>query len=146
MSAVSEVQIRSAALQQQAYKVCPERKIHVLFDRSHQLREQMTHSIRLRLESQGGMLIQRRLELRQEIILLLDNRSTRLAGLRAGLNGISPMGVLDRGYALVYGQNEKLVTSKTAAIREKDLKIRFADGLVEVTRKDRRYDGKGNDV
>ena len=62
-----------------------------------------------------------------------ENAGTAVDRLRERMNAINPMGVLNRGYALVYAGNGKLITRKKEADSEREMKVRFADGEIEVT-------------
>ena len=83
---------------------------------------------------------------RLEITRRLEKDGAVLAGLRTGLEAVSPLGVLDRGYALVYDEKKALVTGAEEAARKRDLWIRFADGEIPVRRKDPKDGGTGNDL
>ena len=54
-------------------------------------------------------------------------------GLMREILALGPQATLDRGYAVVLGQNGRVVSSKVAAEAEKKLTIRFKDGAVDVT-------------
>ena len=58
------------------------------------------------------------------------------ARLRERLAAVSPMAVLNRGYALVYDGEEHLLTRAAEAERENRMTLQFADGRVAVTRKE----------
>ena len=58
------------------------------------------------------------------------------ARLRERLAAVSPMAVLNRGYALVYDGEEHLLTRAAEAERENGMTLQFADGRVAVTRKE----------
>lgn len=68
---------------------------------------------------------------------------------RAGerLQGISPTAVLNRGYAMVYSENEELITRAAEAARRSRMRIRFADGPISVVREEESHesgDGAGD--
>ena len=67
--------------------------------------------------------------------------------LRERLEAVSPLNVLNRGYAMVYGEKNSLVTSAGQAEEEHRMRLRFADGDVDVVREERQggqHGGKGN--
>ena len=45
---------------------------------------------------------------------------------------MSPLAVLNRGYALVYDPEEKILTRAAEADRQKEMTLQFADGRVHV--------------
>ena len=49
---------------------------------------------------------------------------------------MNPMAVLNRGYAMVYSGEEKLLTSAAEAKRHPEMTLQFADGRVRVTGKE----------
>jgi len=58
-----------------------------------------------------------------------------VARLRERLAAVNPMAVLNRGYALVYSGEEKLLTSAAEAKGHREMTLQFADGRVAVTGK-----------
>lgn len=61
---------------------------------------------------------------------LLENPERQLAQSAKMLELLSFKSVLNRGYAVVKGLSGQLISSKTAALLQKDLLIEFADGTV----------------
>ena len=57
------------------------------------------------------------------------------ARLRERLTAVSPMAVLNRGYAIVYDQEERLLTRAAEAEKQERMTLQFADGRVSVTGK-----------
>ena len=62
----------------------------------------------------------------------MNNAGTALERLRGKLEAMNPMGVLNRGYALVYDENGSMLTRKAEAVHHTQMKVRFADGEIEV--------------
>ena len=58
------------------------------------------------------------------------------ARLRERLEAVSPLAVLNRGYAMVYDPEEKLLTRAKDAEKREEMTLQFADGRVQVRRKD----------
>ena len=52
--------------------------------------------------------------------------------LRERLRAINPSAVLDRGYALVISPDGKIITRKSQVNGIPEMKVRFADGEIEV--------------
>ena len=88
----------------------PDKRIDALSARSRLTREALKNAVNRRAEA-AGMNVRR---------------------LREKLEAINPLGVLERGYALIYAGDGKLVTRRAEAEKEKQLAVRFADGRIEV--------------
>ena len=63
-----------------------------------------------------------------------ESTEMMLRRLREKLGAINPMEVLNRGYALVYDRNGRILARKTEAEAWNDMTVRFADGEIEVHR------------
>lgn len=72
-------------------------------------------------------LIQNRKSL-QQFPKQLDYRRQQLKGLKARLTLLSPLGILDRGYALAFDENNQLLRTITAVQKGETIRIRLADG------------------
>ena len=92
----------------------------------------MAHLTALRIETESGMVSRLRLEMGHRITRSAEDCAATLMRLRTGLQAVSPLGVLERGYALIYAGDGKLVTRRAEAEKEKQLAVRFADGRIEV--------------
>ncbi len=55
----------------------------------------------------------------------------RLASAAERLELVSPLGIMLKGYALVYSENDKMIKSKADAVNGGKIKIRFSDGCVD---------------
>uniref|UniRef100_A0A7V5CSS2 Exodeoxyribonuclease 7 large subunit n=1 Tax=Acidobacterium capsulatum TaxID=33075 RepID=A0A7V5CSS2_9BACT len=63
----------------------------------------------------------------------LSHRQERLHGLEGKLRALSPMGVLERGYALVFDRQGRLVKSVDSLKSNEEMTTRLADGNVTST-------------
>lgn len=72
---------------------------------------------------------------------LLRHRS-RLEQLEARLQGLSPLNILDRGYALVFDAQGKLVKDAAQVQSGEQIRARLAKGELSATVKERRFDRK----
>ena len=66
----------------------------------------------------------------------LEQERIRLTAAAEKLSALNPLGVLDRGYALIYAPGDRMITSAEAAREKQELSIRFADGWVDVSRRE----------
>ena len=74
-------------------------------------------------------------------LMLAENRRIQLKHLslfelRASLEAINPLKVLERGYALVYDEEGKIVSSAKSARRLRKMQIQFSDGIIEAAREE----------
>src|SRR5512146_20207 len=72
---------------------------------------------------------------------LLRQRS-RLEQLEARLQGLSPLNILDRGYALVFDAQGKLIKDAAQVQSGEQIRARLAKGELSATVKERRFDRK----
>ncbi len=104
-------------------------------------RRQQLEALRMRLRSPAQRLEAARLGLNVEDInqiarlqLAMDRqrqqRRSRLVALRAQLDALSPLGVLDRGYAIVHGP-KGVVRDPSAVSAGDGLRIRLAGGEID---------------
>ena len=69
-----------------------------------------------------------RTRLERSLERTLHRSAARLSSLDARLNSLSPLAVLDRGYALVIGANGALVRSTSQVARGDTVTTRISDG------------------
>jgi exodeoxyribonuclease VII large subunit len=72
---------------------------------------------------------------------LLRHRS-RLEQMEARLQGLSPLNILERGYALVFDAQGKLVKDAAQVQRGDEIRVRVAKGEIDATVKARRVDSR----
>ena len=90
------------------------------------------HALRLMLMRSEEALVSDLRLMKHSVANTFGRNEMRLERHRDRLEDLSPMRVLERGYAVVHGQ-EGIVTS--AGATQNDMEIEFADGRVAVTRK-----------
>ena len=112
----------------------PERRIADLTSRSALKRAALHHAMRIQMEEKAGVLRIARRDLNYAVTRRTENAGSAVNRLKERLSAMNPMGVLNRGYALVYAENGILLTRKTEAALQDRMNIRFADGEIEVDR------------
>lgn len=112
----------------------PERRIADLTSRSALKRAALHHAMRIQMEEKAGVLRIARRDLNYAVMRRTENAGSAVSRLKEKLSAMNPMGVLNRGYALVYAENGTLLTRKTEAALQDRMSIRFADGEIEVDR------------
>ncbi|GGH14388.1 exodeoxyribonuclease 7 large subunit [Silvibacterium dinghuense] len=91
----------------------------------------MRHDVRHRLRLTAGQLDALGGRLMQAQQAELQRRRARVEALERMLHSLSPLGVLERGYALVYDDQGRLLRSSSEAQPGQTLRTRLAQGTVE---------------
>ena len=131
----AELQVKETARRFSA--LSPERRITLLMNRKEMLRMQLTGAAGARLDGYAAALN----EAKRMLLMTAGNRvmeaehnTTRL---KERLTAVNPMAVLNRGYAMVYDTGDHLLTCAEEAGKQDRMILQFADGRVDVTRKER---------
>ncbi len=64
---------------------------------------------------------------------IIEKKRAQLNTLSANAKALNPLGVLKRGYAAVFSENGKVITSKTSLNKGDKINLNFADGTVQST-------------
>ena len=128
-------ELKLSAARQRLSALSPERRIALLESRRELLKLQLCGAIGSRLESTAKAVADSRNELKQAVSGRVKDAEHLAARLRERLTAVSPLAVLNRGYALVYDGEEKLLTRAEEAKTRKEMTLQFADGRVAVTGK-----------
>ena len=123
-------------LKDRIQKLSPESVLHSLLDRTHQTRQRLNNAIRLELRERENDRKQTQIRLNYGIERLFASREHELDRIRTALQAISPMNVLERGYAMVFDPEGKVIPDAEAAGKQRDMEIRFRDGTVHTRRKE----------
>ena len=114
----------------------PEKRITLLMNRKELLRLQLCSNIGAKLDGAGKTLNDTKTALWLSAVSRLKDAEHTANRLRERLTAVSPMAVLNRGYALVYDEDERLLTRASEAENQNGMTLQFADGPVSVTRKE----------
>ena len=114
----------------------PEKRITLLMNRKELLRLQLCGTIGAKLDEAGTALNNAKTALRLSAVNRLKEAEHTSSRLRERLTAVSPMAVLNRGYALVYDEDKRLLTRAAEAKKQTGMTLQFADGRVAVTRKE----------
>ena len=112
--------------------VSPERKVAKLSAESMLKRTALLSAVRIRISQIGTGLQNSSRELDSAIHHRTEHAMIILDRLRERLRAINPSAVLDRGYALVISPDGKIITRKSQVNGIPEMKVRFADGEIEV--------------
>ena len=113
----------------------PERRIALLTSRRDMIRMQLCGAINARLRQAETATDDARKTMRQLLTDRMKEAEHTAARLRERLTAVSPMAVLNRGYAIVYDQEERLLTRAAEAEKQERMTLQFADGRVAVAGK-----------
>ncbi len=121
---------------QRLYSLSPEKRITLLMNQREMTGMKLCAVLNTRLEEKNAELKDAGISLRQCMTDRIRNAEHTAARLRERLTAVSPMAVLNRGYAMVFDREEKLLTRAKDAEKRAEMVLQFADGRVEVTRKE----------
>lgn len=124
------------ALTNRLAALSPERRISLLKSRTDLMRERLTGAARGCFEEIASRVKAASNALDQSMQLRMKDAEHLTLRLRERLEAVNPISVLDRGYALVYGEDERLLTRASEARKSGSMILQFADGRVSVTGKD----------
>ena len=132
---IRKAELKLTGLRQRLSALSPEKRIALLESRRELLKLQLCGAIGTRLENAAKGTADARNALKLAVSGRMKDAEHTAARLRERLTAVSPLAVLNRGYALVYDQEEKILTRAEAATTRKEMTLQFADGRVAVTRK-----------
>ena len=136
-SEIRKRQLQTGALRERLNLLNPERRIQRLTARSESLRRQMEQAAALRMERASSALkmLEQRLETAGK--RRADREANRLMQMKERLTAISPLAVLNRGFALTTTRDGHVIPSAAEAQTHSQMTLRFADGQVAVIREER---------
>ena len=120
----------------------PERIIQERIDLIRQSGTRLERSMESTLQRQEEKLIQLRTALEFGTDRMMRTYDFQIQQARTRLRAISPLSVLDRGYALIYDIENRILPDARSAGAKPEMKIRFRDGTLDVLRKETSADGK----
>ena len=112
--------------------VSPEQKVEKLAAESRLKRTALSAAIRIRTGNTGNAVRTAYRDLVSEASRRTEKAGMNLARMRERLQTINPAVVLERGYTIVTTPEGNIITRKTQAEGIPEMKIRFADGEIEV--------------
>lgn len=112
--------------------VSPEQKVEKLAAESRLKKTALSAAIRIRTGNTGNAVRNAYRDLVSAASRRTEKADMNLARMRERLQTINPAVVLERGYTIVTTPEGKIITRKTQAEGIPEMKIRFADGEIEV--------------
>ena len=133
---IHEAQLRTHEVRDRLQRLSPERRIHLLTEQTHASAGKMEAAVTRILSQRQEKLRMDRARMEFGLQKRMQASEAALQQARVRLEAISPLKVLDRGYALVYDPQERLLPDAARAAQEKEMTLRFRDGRVAVIRKE----------
>lgn len=134
---VGKAEMRVRDMIRQLTVLSPEKRILRLTGSAGLTRERLISVMRSMTEMRQNELKTTTIALEQSTRKRMTDAEHKTVRLRERLKAVNPMAVLNRGYALVYSGEERLVTSAAEAKRHPEMTLQFADGRVGVTGKEK---------
>lgn len=146
-SAAAELAVMDVSILESCIEGYREKCTDIMSDKIYRLRTELEHKqFKLACLSPSNMLNDKRMYLqslseRLNVLMKsrIDSKRQELVLLSERLNGLSPLGKLSEGYAVVENETGKTVSS-VGDVNEGDrLNIHMKDGMIEVTVNDKHY-------
>ena len=135
LSVLRQAELKVGSLSQRLAALSPEKRIALLMNRRELAALQLRNTLSGRLEKAAGDVKDTGAALKLAVNSRMKDTEHAAARLRERLAAVNPLAVLDRGYALVYSREEKLLTRAAEAGNETEMTLQFADGRVAVSGK-----------
>ena len=135
LGTLRQAELKVGSLAQRLAALSPEKRIALLLNRREMSELKLRGALGARLEKAGGELKDTGAALRLAVSGRLKDAEHAAARLRERLAAVSPLAVLDRGYALVYDREDRLLTRAAEANGQQEMTLQFADGRVAVSGK-----------
>ena len=133
-----KAELRLQEMNRRLAALSPEKRILLLTNGAALTRERLTAVMRALTETRQNELKATAAALEKSVQTRMLEGQHAVARLRERLAAVNPMAVLNRGYALVYSGEEKLLTSAAEAKGHREMTLQFADGRVGVTGKEQK--------
>ena len=109
----------------------PERRVSGLVSGSALCREKLVHAMNSRLEDASAKVQLSGKELVSAAMRRSEHTSQQVLRMREKLEAINPLRILERGYTLVSDLAGRVLSESRQAREAGNVRIRFADGIVE---------------
>ena len=115
-------------------RLSPERMLHQTAEKTVQFRQRLDQMIGTLVQYESVEIQSLKMILHYGINQRMNRSESELTQNRTRLEADSPLRVLERGYALVYDMNGRVLSGATSAKQINRMNIRFSDGTVTVRR------------
>ncbi len=132
---IQRMELQIARIRERLTAGRPETRIREYREREATLRDLLIHAMRSVTEKQSTEISRTRYLLMDAVARKAEQTGARFNTLKARLESISPLRILNRGYALVYDEDHHLLpTAAEARKGSVKMEIQYADGSINVTR------------
>lgn len=128
--------LRLLGVRKEMERLSPEKRLSDLLHRARIAGNELNSSMRNKMIAVQNQLLSVRRELDWRTDRALAENAAALSRVFAGLHAVSPMSVLDRGYAIVLSETGHVLTSAKEAATQSAMKISFRDGTLRVKREE----------
>ena len=132
---VQGAELRTRAMIQRLSALSPEKRIAMLASRKDLLRMQLAAAMGAKLEENSGRMNEAKAALRLAATDRIREADYRTARLKERLTAVNPAAVLNRGYAMVFDGENRVISTAAEAGKKDAMTLQFADGRISVTRK-----------
>ena len=140
---IHKAQIRIHEARDRLGRLSPERRLNQLSERTGLYRQRLDQLILSAVRGESEKIRTMKLALNYGINQRLLRSEGETRSVRTRLEAVSPLRVLDRGYALVYDTDGRMLPGAASARKTDRMRLRFADGTVAV-RREEKDDETGN--
>jgi len=133
---LNQVELKLKGLTQRLSSISPEKRIALLMNRREMARMRLCSAMSTRLDEKTAEVKEARFAFLLGMTERIREAKHTADKLRERLTAVSPMAVLNRGYVMVYDSQDKLLTRAEDAVKQCEMTLQFADGRIQVARKD----------
>lgn len=133
---IQQARLRVHEIRETLQRQSPEKRLHKLTESVLQYRHRLGNTAALLMKEKEKALEGARIRMRYEVNRKTDEAESMFLRHKARLEAVSPLRVLDRGYAMVYDRSGSVIPSASRAAQADDMTLRFRDGFVAVRRKE----------
>ena len=131
-----KAELRLTEMTRRFSALSPDKRISFLMSQASLSRTRLNGGIQRILENHYVKIQTARTSLIRAAADRVREAEHKAAKLQERLTAVNPTAVLNRGYAMVYEPEGRLITRAEEARQKKQMTLRFADGRVDVTRKE----------
>ena len=138
LGVIHQTELLTHSIRRRLEKNSPENGVRARVDQIRASRDRLLLAERRRTEETGVLLDALRMKMEYQMNRRVSDETARMQRAKERLGAISPLAVLDRGYALVFDQTHRVIPCAEEAKAHASMTIRFHDGQLAVERSKRK--------